>query len=59
MSLRWAKSHVDPTYKGLDMEEEHPNGVVPGFVQLEEVYGGVLYEGLSRLVSRAPKLIAK
>jgi len=42
--LRHLDAPADPTYKGLDVEEEHPNGVVPGLVQLEEVHSGVLYE---------------
>jgi hypothetical protein len=40
-------SHAHPTYKGLDVEEEHPNGVVVGLVQLEEVYSSVLWRGFS------------
>ena len=41
------------------MEEEHPKGVVPRLVQLEEMDSGVLYEGVSHLVSRAAKLARK
>ena len=54
-----ADSHVDLTYKGLDVEEEHPNRVVPGLVQFEEMHSGVLYEGVSHLNSRVPNFAKK
>lgn len=47
------------TYQGLDMEEEHPNRVVSGFVQLEKVHGGILYGKVSHLVSRGPNFAEK
>ena len=42
-------THTHPTHKGLDMEEEHPDGVVMGLVQLEEVHSSVLWRGTSYL----------
>lgn len=54
-----ADSHADLTYKGLDMEEEHPDRVVPGLVQLEEVHSGVLYEEVSHLVPQETNFAKK
>ena len=36
------RAQVHLTYEGLDVEEEHPNRVVFGLVQLKEVHSGVL-----------------
>lgn len=36
------RAQVHLTYEGLHVEEEHPNRVVLGLVQLEEVHSGVL-----------------
>lgn len=52
-------AETSATYQGLDMEEEHPDRIVPGFVQLEKMHGGILYEEVSHLVSRAPNFAKK
>lgn len=41
------------------MEEEHPDRVVPGLVQLEEVHSGVLYEEVSHLVPQVTSFAKK
>ena len=51
--------HANLTYKGLDVEKEHSNRVVPRLVQLEEVHSGILDEEVSHHVSQTQQFPEK
>jgi hypothetical protein len=42
-SVAHLRAQMHPTYEGLDMKEEHTNGIVPGLIQFEEVHSSVLW----------------